>query len=567
MVRLARRDRRRTSTAGTRARWSAGLRAGATAPLTAVRRTARDPRLARVQLAWAAVMVAYWVATVSLSVVAFDEGGSAAVAVALLARTVVGAVAAPALGSLVDRVRRQRCMTWGPGVGAVASAGAALAGSWLIAVLVLVTLVALVCTLFRAAQSAILPELVDDPSELTAVNVLSSSVESVGVFVGPALAGLLLVVQGSELAFAAAALLLAVAALLLVRLQGAPASSKDGATARRGRTKDLLQFRAARLMLLLLAAQTVVSGGLIVLYPALAVDALQVDVSAVGLLTSAFGLGGVVGSVGLFALAGSRRLGVLTAVALLLWSLPLLLVPLAAELAPLLVLLVVVGGGNVLFDVTNVTLLQRGVPAWLLGRAFGAVELAVVLGLGLGAVAASALDGVLGAGPAVAVLALPLVLIVPVALRPLRRLDRELAAPTEQVILLRRLAPFTLLPPLEIERLALHLRKVELAPGDVVVRQGETGSTWFVVATGRLEVDVDGHVVREMEPGHSFGEVALLRDGVRTATITARSTAVLWALDGEVFLGALRADGGRALAALDTLAQERLAHAAPGRGA
>jgi MFS family permease len=545
--------------------WTAGLRAGASAPLTALRGVAREPRLVRVELAWAALMIAYWVATVSLSVVAFDEGGSAAVAVALLARTAVGAVAAPLLGVLIDRVRPQRCLVWGAGLGAVASAGAALAGSALVAVVVLVTLVALVCTLFRAAQSAVVPELVDDPAELTSVNVLSSSVESLGVFVGPALAGLLLVVQGPELAFAAAAVLLAVATLLVLGLQGAAATTEDGAAASRGRTRDLLRIRAARLMLLLLVAQTAVSGGLVVLYPALAVDALQVDLSAVGLLTSAYGLGGVVGSIGLFALAGSRRLGLCTAVALLLWALPLLVVPVAPELTPVLLLLVLVGGGNVLFDVTSVTLLQRGVPAVLLGRAFGAVELAAVIGMGLGAVAASVLDDLIGAGPAVATLAAPLALVALVSVRPLRRLDRELAAPTRQVALLRSLAPFALLPPLEIERLALHLQRVEVATGAAVVRQGETGSTWFVVEHGRLEAAVDGRAVRQMEPGDSFGEVALLRDGVRTATITALTPAVLWALDGAVFLAALRADDGRALAAVDGLARARLAHAAPGR--
>jgi MFS family permease len=538
------------------------VREGALGPVTALRRTVRDPRLVRVQLAWAAV-IAFWMITVSLSVVAFAEGGSAAVAVALLARTVVGTIANPLIGALVDRVSRQRCMVWGAALAGLASAGAAAAGDVLPAVVVLVTLATLVAAAFRAAQSAIVPELVDDPADLTAVNVLSSAIESAGVFLGPALAGILLVLQGPRLAFGVAAALFIVAALLLLGLQGRPIASRGSVAAARGRTRDLFRNQAARLILLLLFAQTVLSGGLVVLLPALAVDVLDAELSTVGVLTSAYGLGGVVGSLALFALAGSSRLGLFSALALLLWAVPLLLVPLTASPTFVLLLLVVVGGGNVLFDVTSVTLLQRGVPPRLLGRAFCAVETAAVLGLGAGAVAASALDGALEAGAALAVLAAPLAVVAVLALPSLRRLDRQLTAPTRQVQRLRAVPAFALLPPVEIERLALHLQRVVVAPADQVVRQGESGSTWFLVDEGRLDADVDGRTVRTLVPGDAFGEIALLRQGVRTASVTARTPAVLWSLEGSVFLAALRADDGTALAALDALAQERLAHAAP----
>jgi predicted MFS family arabinose efflux permease len=539
------------------------LRSGAAAPYQALRRTARDPRMLRVQLAWAAVMIAFWSVTVSLSVVAYAEGGSAAVAVALLARTGAGAVIGPAVGALVDRVRRQHCLLWGAALSSVATAGAALAVGSLVAVVVLATVVSAATTLFRAAQSAIMPELVAEPAELTSANVLSSAVEAAGVFLGPALAGLLLVLHGPGLAFAVAAALLALAALAVLGLRVRTGPAGPGPSGARGRMSDLLRLRAARVVLLLLVAQTVLSGGLVVLYPALAVDVLDVELSAVGVLTSAFGLGGVLGSLALFSLAGSRRLGLFTAVSLVLWSLPLLLVPVVPVLAPVLVLLVVVGGANVLFDVTSVTLMQRGVPDRLLGRAFGAVESAAVLGLGLGAVAGSALDALFGAGPAIAALALPLLVVALVALPGLRRLDREMAPPARQVELLRAFSPFAVLPPLEIERLALHLRPVELAPGEVAVRQGETGSTWFLVEQGLLDVQVDGRRVRGMTGGDAFGELALLRDGVRTATVVARSSCVLWALDGAAFLASLHVGDGRALSALDAVARERMAHAAP----
>ena len=216
-----------------------------------------------------------------------------------------------------------------------------------------------------------------------------------------------------------------------------------------------------------------------------------------------------------------------------------------------------------LFDVTSVTLLQRGVPVRLLGRAFGAVETAVVIGLGAGAAVAPALDGLVGAAPAVALMAAPLALVAVCAVLALRGLDRELTAPVRQVALLRALPPFALLPTPQLERLALHLRRVELAAGVAAARQGELGTTWFLVDSGRFRVEVDGRPVHALGPGDSFGEIALLREGVRTATVVAAEPSVLWSLDGDVFLAALRADGGRALAALDAVADENLRRAAP----
>jgi len=286
---------------------------------------------------------------------------------------------------------------------------------------------------------------------------------------------------------------------------------------------------------------------------------------AVGLLTAAFGLGGVVGSIGLFALAGSRRLGFLSAVALMLWAAPLLLVPVLPHLGLVLLLLALTGVGNVLFDVTSVTLLQRAVPAPLRGRAFGAVETVVVAGLGLGAAAAPLLDHAIGAGPAVALLAVPLAVSALISVPALRMLDHRLHAPVRQVELLRGLAPFALLPPVELEALALRLERLEVATGGVVVKQGDEGTLYYVVDEGVLDVAVDARVVGQVVAGEGFGEVALLRGGIRTATITARSDAVVWALDGAVFLSAL-SGRGRSMAAAHAVADERLARAAPRQG-
>lgn len=443
-----------------------------------------------------------------------------------------------------------------------ASVGAALAGSAVFAVVVLTVVVAVAVLVFRTAQSAVLPELVDDPADLTAANVLSSAVESVGLFAGPAVAGLLLAVQGSRLSFAVAGALFAAAALVGMRIRTQPACTGSERAARAS-TRDLLRLRAPRLLLLLVLAQTTVGGGVVVLSAALVVETLQADVGAVGLLNAAFGLGCVVGSLGLFALAGSSRLGGWTAAALLLWAVPLLLVPVAPGLAVVVALRVVVGGGNVLFDVTVTTLLQRAVPGRLVGRAFGALETVVVLGITVGALVAPALERLGGPDWAFFALGAPLVLVAVAGLGPLRRLDRDLTAPTRQVALLQGLAPFALLPTPELEALALRLQRRECVIGDVVVQQGEHGTTYFVIDSGLLAVAVDGREVTALGRGDSFGEIALLRDGTRTATITARTPAVLWALEGNQFVTTLGSGDGQALGAANQVVRTLLQRAAP----
>ena len=545
-------------------RWSFGRRVRIAR--SGLRRAVGGRSLRLVQLSWAAVNTAFWTATIGLAVIAYAAGGSTAVALAVLARAVPGVVLGPLVGPLVDRGSRRRVMLLASLVSAAACAAAAAAGTDVLVVTVLVALVSVATMVFRAAHAALLPELVERPADLTSANGVTSAVEAFGVFTGPALAGLLLAVQGPQLALGVSAGLLVMAALLLVGRGSGRESAARRTTGSVSTVRALLRLPAARLLLGLVLAQTVLSGALLVLYPALSLDVLDAGEAGVGLLVSAFGLGGLIGSVGLFALAGSSRLGALTSAALAVWSLPLLLLAALPELglALALAMLALVGAANVLFDVTLVTLLQRAVPEHLLGRAFGAVETVVVVGLGAGAVIAPALAFAVGPAQALAAVAGPLLVVAVLALRPLLRLDHDLMAPTRQIALLRGLPPFAGLAVPELERLALSLHRVERAGGQDVVRQGEPGRSYWVLETGRLTVRVDGRAVARLGPGEAFGEVALLRDGTRTATVTADGPAVLWTLDGQVFLDALGGPGSAALDATGAVVQAYLLRAAPG---
>ena len=524
-----------------------------------------NPGLLRVELAWAFAITAYWAFIIALSVYAYDEGGAAAVGLVGLVRVLPAFVAAPFAGMLGDRYRRQRVMfviSLGRAVFMGATAAAVFTGSPIWLVYALAGAVALTANVVRPMQSALLPQLARTPEELTAANLVVTTIESSGIFLGPAIGGLLLAATNTQTVFAAATGSFVLSALFVAAIK------VEGVTERARRDGGLFrEFSAGfgaigadrnlRLIIGLYGAQTLIAGALNVLIVVSALELLDLGEAGVGFLNSAVGVGGLFGALAAFALVGRRRLASDFGLGLILWGFPIALVGVFPNPTIALVLLALVGVGNTVVDVAALTLLQRTVPDEILSRVFGVVESVFVGTLGLGAVAAPLMTGTIGIRWAMVVTGAILPVLAAVSWRRIRALDAEALAPTRELALLRAIPLFKPLPAPAIDQLASHLVPVHAAAGTEVVRQGDHGDRFYVVASGEVDVFIDGSQVRTHGPGEHFGEIALLRDVPRTATVKAKTDSDLYALDRDEFLSAVTGHAASAEVA-DAIVASRL---------
>jgi hypothetical protein len=220
-------------------------------------------------------------------------------------------------------------------------------------------------------------------------------------------------------------------------------------------------------------------------------------------------------------------------------------------------LLAVVGGGRALFNLATRTLLQRAVPAEMVGRVFGVAEALAMAGLAVGSAVVPLLVAVGGTTTAVLGTAAILPLAALVGGRGLLSLDAAAQVPIVEIALLRSLRIFRALPAPALEGLARSLKSVRLAAGQVLIREGEPGDHFYAVADGRLQVTIGGAPVASNVRGDGIGEIALLYGVPRTATVTASSPATVFALAREDFLTAVAGHAPTAQAAA-AVADERL---------
>jgi MFS family permease len=509
-----------------------------------------NPDLRRLQLAWTGSLIGNWSYFIALAIYAYDQGGAAAVGLVSVIRMLPAAIASPFLAGLADRYPRKLVMIASDVVRAVLMAAAALTiwqgwSAFVVYVIVAVSTVA--GTAFRPAQAALLPHLARDPAELTAANVASSTLEAVGAFVGPALGGVLLVLTNFETVFAVNAVSFVWSALLVLAVRGGSRPRKeDGAEHGDGQGggggggggagagfRALFASRDLLVLSSLYTAQTLVAGALNVLVVVSALELLDVDSSGVGYLNGALGVGGLVGGFVALVLATRGRLAADFGFGIALFGLPLVLIGITSSVPMALLALALVGLGNSLVDINALTIMQRAVPDEVLARVLGVLEGILIGSIGIGGLLAPVLIHVAGIRWALILTGLLLPVLALAATSRLRSIDRRTAAPAH-LELLRGVDLLGALPARTLEALAGSLVERSLPAGTEIVREGEAGDRYYVIADG--EVEVAG---KRLGRGSGFGEIALLRDVPRTATVTAATDVTLLALDREPFVAAV----------------------------
>jgi MFS family permease len=500
---------------------------------------------------------AQWIA---ILVFAYRDGGTAAMGIAAVALLVPAAVLAPFVAQIGDRMPRERALALSYLAQGLAAGLTAIAlATDLPSAIVYAGAVALniAITATRPTHLSVLPELAETPAQLTAANALTSSLEGFAIFIGPLLAGVMIALEGPWLVFAVMAVALTVMGLAVLAVQARSRLITSSSASTGGALEGFRELRrrpGARLLLGFVTGQTAVIGALDVLTVILAYGVLAMGPAGPGVLSAAVGVGGLLGAAGAMTLIGRSRLAPAFVLGVVVVGVPIALVALAEGPLTAIVLLGVAGIGKSFFDVTARTLLQRTVDDDVLARVFGVQEGLAMAALAVGSAVAPILVVTLGVDATFVLAGLSLPVVALFVLRPIRSVDRNarLADPSD-VALLRGTPIFEPLGPASIERVARNLVPIEVDPGTVVIREGDAGDRFYVIEEGEVEVSRHGEPLAKLGPGDFFGEIALLRNVPRTATVTASGLASLRSLDRAHFLAAVTGSPAGAVALADVM--------------
>lgn len=509
---------------------------------------------------------AEWAAFVALSVFAYAESGTLGVGVVGFVRMLPAAFATPFGAVLSDRFRRERVLltlTLGNAAALIASSVAFFAGRNEALIYALASILGILATLGRPTLSAVLPSLATTPEELVASNSASMTTESLGTLVGPLAGGAIVATANAGTAFAAAAGAYLIAALLLapVRVEGRLAGRRAGETRSIRRElaagfRVVLGERQPRLLVALFGAQTLARGALNVLLVVSVFRLLHVGEGWVGVLTAALGAGGLVGAFGAATLVG-RPLARAFGLGLLLWGIPIALLAASTNELVALALLAVIGIGNSVEDVAGFTLLQRIVRDDVLARMLG-----VSWGVNMAAVAVGSLlapllvDG-LGVRGALVATGGFLVFLTVLAWPRLLAIDAAAADLGHELDLLKGVPMFAPLSVAAKEYIAENLVPESAAQGTTIIEEGGPADRFYVVVDGEVEITQGDRLIARRGAGSYFGEIGLLRNVARTATVTAVAETQLYSLGRDEFLAAATAHPA-GLAAGNVVVEERL---------
>ncbi|HSK53448.1 MAG TPA: MFS transporter [Clostridia bacterium] len=524
----------------------------------------RDPDLRNVQLSWLLGNAGKWGYLVLNLVFAYEAGGPAGAGLVGLAAFVPSTVAAP-LAGLASNGRPERVLAIVAAtrtlfvaltVGLVAFDGP------LLVLLVLVGLESAARSMGRPMHMALLPLLARTPAELVAANAASSAAEGLGVFAGPAIAGLLLGATGLIGGHLSVLVVYALAVVTIARL-------RVPATRLAGRPRDLrsqlalggravITLPAVRWLVVVIAAQTLVRGVLVVMTVVAAIELFGMGEAGTGILNAAFGAGGLVGAIAAMALAGRTRLAPWVNLSLAGWGAPIAIMGWLGDPVVAIAMMALIGASNATLDVSTFTLLQRTSPNAARVGVLGIVDSVANGGQAIGGALAPLLLGAVGPAGTLVVAGLSLPAMAVLTWFGVRSADDAATVDPERLALIRADPLFAPLSMAIVEQLAGELESTAFEDGAWLMREGESGDRYYLIASGRVRVTREGNPMRELGRGEGVGEIALLRDVPRTASVRAVGPVETLALERGAFLAAVTGTPASRVAA-DAVIDERLA--------
>jgi MFS family permease len=490
-----------------------------------------------------------WAIFIGVLVYAFDQGGSGPTGLAAIAMLIPSVLSAPIAGALAERHPPQRVRITGMVIqeAAFAVAAAAAFADLPTVVVVAPTMIGLgEATTLGPAGAVLRPAIVRSTRELTIASLWQGYADSISVLAGPLLATAMLLIGGAPAVVAACFVTALLALLVTVTARpsdppgGGITTERVGALSLMRRNLTAVRARPGVTGVMVVAGgQFFVVGVLDIVVVVAAQRSLDLGESGPGLLSTMFGLGALLGGAVSTVLVRRRLLA-----PVIMWSLVVIALAatvLGAELSVVaaLVLLPVIGLSRSVIDLLAQVLLQRSARPDALPSVFAVLELASGLGLIVGSVVGQVLIAVAGVDAALFGITGYFVLLLVLSRRSLGVADASADVPVVAMALLRRVPTFQPLPLPALETVARAAVESPVAPGGVVIREGERGDRFYVVADGRFQVTIGTETVATVERGGSFGEIALLADTPRMASVTALTPGSLLAIDRVPFLVAV----------------------------
>jgi CRP-like cAMP-binding protein len=487
-------------------------------------------------------------AWITVLVVAFDRGGAGAAGLAVVVQLVPTALLAPVVTAAGDRFPRHLVLLVGFVVLAASAAGIAVslatsADLWVVLLLGAAYTVALEAT--PATVASLLVRHARTPMQLMHWNVAQSSVQTAGSLLGPLLTSALLVIADPSWVFTTLAVMCALtAAGIAVRLPPDDrATSATGLRTVLRASADGIAYAAMtpgpRRVIAFIAASGLLIGSFDVFFVAVAFDELGRGGSTVAMLSAGFAAGGLLASAVMHR-RSAWALPAVTATGALLMSLPLIPLGLVAHLATALLVVGTLGAGDALVEICGYTMLQRSSSESMTSRVFGILRSWYFLAVSAGAAIAGFLVTRHDLSSLLAWTGITFAIILSIGALALRRMaTRSTTVDSAAIEPLRTVEFLDRLPLPTLEELADRLDVRQVDSGCAVITQGHDGAEFFVLVEGAVEISTDNVVIETLTAPCSFGEVALLHECVRTATVTTTQPSRLLVIERRDFLDAI----------------------------